>query len=43
MSTIVESGPGKVLAGMCKRIDAELTGLALYDPATLAEAKGALA
>jgi [acyl-carrier-protein] S-malonyltransferase len=43
VSTIIECGPGKVLAGMCKRIDAELTGLALYDPATLAEVKGALA
>lgn len=43
VTTIVECGPGKVLAGMCKRIDAELTGLALYDPATLAEVKGALA
>lgn len=40
--TLVECGPGKVLAGMCKRIDAELTGLALYDPASLAEAKTAL-
>lgn len=43
IATIVECGPGKVLAGMCKRIDAELTGLPLYDPATLAEVKGALA
>ncbi len=40
VTTIVECGPGKVLAGMCKRIDAELTGVALYDPATLAELKG---
>ena len=40
--TLVECGPGKVLAGMCKRIDAELTGLALCDPSTLAEAKTAL-
>ncbi len=39
---IGECGPGKVLAGMVKRIDAEAAGLALYDPATLAEAKGAL-
>lgn len=39
---IVECGPGKVLAGMVKRIDPELTGAALYDPATLAEVKGAL-
>lgn len=43
MSTVVECGPGKVLAGMTKRIDAEMTGLALYDPATLAEVKGILA
>jgi [acyl-carrier-protein] S-malonyltransferase len=35
--------PGKVLAGMVKRIDAELTGMRLYDPATLAEVKGLLA
>ena len=40
---IVECGPGKVLAGMTKRIDAELNGVALYDPATLAEVKGLLA
>jgi [acyl-carrier-protein] S-malonyltransferase len=43
ISHIVECGPGKVLAGMVKRIDAEATGLAMFDPATLAEAKGALA
>ena len=36
---IVECGPGKVLAGMSKRIDANLSGVALYDPATLAEVK----
>ncbi len=40
---IVECGPGKVLAGMVKRIDAEAVGLAMYDPATLADVKGALA
>jgi [acyl-carrier-protein] S-malonyltransferase len=40
---IVECGPGKVLAGMVKRIDAELTGIALFDPATLAEVQGVLA
>jgi [acyl-carrier-protein] S-malonyltransferase len=39
VSTLVECGPGKVLAGMVKRIDAGLTGLPLYDPATLAEVK----
>lgn len=40
---IVECGPGKVLAGMTKRIDASLTGAALYDPATLADVKGLVA
>ena len=43
ITTIVECGPGKVLAGLCKRIDPELTGLALLDSASLAEAKGQLA
>jgi [acyl-carrier-protein] S-malonyltransferase len=43
IATLVDCGPGKVLAGMCKRIDPELTGLGLYDPASLAEIKGALA
>ena len=42
ITNIVECGPGKVLAGMVKRIDPELTGMALFDPATLAEVKGAL-
>jgi len=41
--TLVECGPGKVLAGMVKRIDPELTGLPLFDPASLAEVKAALA
>ena len=36
---IVESGPGKVLAGLTKRIDAELTGLALFDLTTLTETR----
>jgi len=39
ITNIVECGPGKVLAGMVKRIDAELTGLAMFDPASLAQAK----
>ena len=41
--TLVECGPGKVLAGLVKRIDPELQGLALVDPASLADVKGALA
>ena len=43
VTALVECGPGKVLAGMTRRIDAELTGVALYDPATLIEVKGLLA
>jgi len=43
LSTVVECGPGKVLAGMIKRIDAELTGVALYDPASMGEVKALLA
>jgi [acyl-carrier-protein] S-malonyltransferase len=43
VTTIIECGPGRVLAGTCKRISAELTGAALYDPATLAQAKESLA
>ena len=42
ISTVVECGPGKVLAGMVKRIDAEMTGWPLFDPASMAEVKGAL-
>ena len=42
LHTLVECGPGKVLAGMVKRIDPELTGLALFDPATLQDVKGVL-
>ena len=41
--TLVECGPGKVLAGLTKRIDAEIKGLPLFDPASLAEVKTALA
>ena len=43
ITQVVECGPGKVLAGLTKRIDADLTGLAMYDPSTLADVKGALA
>ena len=40
VDTVVECGPGKVLAGMVKRIDANAQGLALFDPASLADVKG---
>ncbi|QRR33135.1 ACP S-malonyltransferase [Hydrogenophaga sp. YM1] len=43
IGTLIECGPGKVLAGMTKRIDASIQGASLYDPATLAEAKALLA
>ena len=43
LTNLVECGPGKVLAGLVKRIDPELTGLALFDPASLQDTKGALA
>lgn len=43
ITTIVECGPGKVLSGLVRRIDPALTGIALYDPATLADVKGLLA
>jgi len=42
LSTLVECGPGKVLAGMTKRIAADMQGLALFDPASLAEVKTTL-
>jgi len=37
VSHVVECGPGKVLAGMVKRISPELQSHALYDPVTLTE------
>ncbi|MES2888409.1 MAG: ACP S-malonyltransferase [Pseudomonadota bacterium] len=40
---IVECGPGKVLAGMTKRIAPEQAAGAVYDPATLVEVKALLA
>ena len=39
VTRIVECGPGKVLAGMVKRIDPALTGLVLFDPASLSEVR----
>ena len=43
MAHLIECGPGKVLAGMVKRIDAEAVSAALFDPASLADVRGVLA
>ncbi|MEO6320596.1 MAG: ACP S-malonyltransferase [Polaromonas sp.] len=43
LTTLVECGPGKVLAGLVKRIDPALTGTPLFDPASLAAVKELLA
>ena len=42
VTALIEAGPGKVLAGLVKRIDPELMGLPLFDPATLAEVQKAM-
>jgi len=34
---VVECGPGRVLAGLTKRIDKNLQGLAITDPQSLAQ------
>jgi [acyl-carrier-protein] S-malonyltransferase len=43
LATVLECGPGKVLAGMAKRIDGEIAAATVLDPASLAEAKALLA
>ena len=43
LGAIVECGPGKVLAGLVKRIDAEAATTTILDPASLAAAKELLA
>ena len=40
---LIETGPGKVLAGLTRRIDPELVGTALFDLATLADTRELLA
>ena len=39
VTAVVECGPGRVLAGMVKRIVPELTATSVYDPATLADTR----
>lgn len=42
ITSVVECGPGKVLAGMIKRIDPDMNGMPLLDPSTLADVKRVL-
>jgi [acyl-carrier-protein] S-malonyltransferase len=42
VTQVVECGPGKVLAGLARRIDERLATFALTDGAALAEARTAL-
>ena len=38
VTTLFEAGPGKVLAGLTKRIDKQLKGVGVFDPSTLSAA-----
>jgi [acyl-carrier-protein] S-malonyltransferase len=38
----IECGPGRVLTALVRRIDVEAIGIAMHDPASLADAKGML-
>ena len=43
LNHVFECGPGKVLAGLVKRVDAEIVSMTVHDPASLAQAKEQLA
>jgi len=43
LAHLIECGPGKALAGMVKRIDADAVTMSLFDPQTLGQAQGLLA
>ena len=43
LTHVLECGPGKVLSGLVKRVDADAVSMTLFDPATLAEARELLA
>jgi len=43
LTHIMECGPGKVLSGMVKRIDADAQSATVFDPASLQDVKGMLA
>ncbi len=40
---VVESGPGKVLSGMVKRIDADMASVCVFDPESLVQARALVA
>jgi [acyl-carrier-protein] S-malonyltransferase len=42
LSALIECGPGKVLAGLVRRIDATLPTATIVDPASLSEVRGQL-
>ena len=42
LNHVIECGPGKVLAGMARRIDAEIISATVFDPASLADVKALL-
>ena len=42
VTTCIEVGPGNVLAGLIRRIDRDLTALAIGDPESLAKAQEVL-
>ena len=43
IAAVVECGPGKILTGLTKRIDARLESYAMTDPASIAQTREALA
>jgi [acyl-carrier-protein] S-malonyltransferase len=43
LNHIIECGPGKVLSGLCKRIDAELISATVLDPESMMNVKAMLA
>ncbi len=43
VTQVIECGPGKVLAGLARRIDSELTGWPLFDKASLEEVRKTVA
>jgi [acyl-carrier-protein] S-malonyltransferase len=43
LNHLIECGPGKVLTGLCKRIDADLVSATLLDPTSMTDVKALLA